>query len=154
MNLKIMEGLIGASGNINMVNVPLRVYKEARQRGDTATMERAMEYAGKFTERAEEYKSKTDEGMKEEVEEIREREKLAQEKRNEEHMTSSMKESMEESVKESVKESRKIEEEKLDDTSEQDRAETDTGKEKNIMYTKTGEQSKLEQESTLPDLYI
>lgn len=45
MNTKTMEGLVGARTNMNLMNTPMRVFKEARRKGDTATMERAMGYA-------------------------------------------------------------------------------------------------------------
>lgn len=81
MNAKTMEGLIGAGKNMNLVNTPMKVYKEARRKGDTAAMERAMGYADDFASRADEYKTKAEEGMKEEAEEIREKEKAEREKR-------------------------------------------------------------------------
>ena len=58
MNTKTMEGLSGASANMKLVNTPMRVFREAKRRGDTATMERAMGYAGQFFNKAEEYKNK------------------------------------------------------------------------------------------------
>ena len=75
MNMKTMDGLIGARMNIDMMDVPIRVYKEARLKGDTATMERAMDYAGKCSDKAWEYEAKADEGMKEEAKEEREKAK-------------------------------------------------------------------------------
>ena len=75
MNAKTMDGLIGARRNIDLVNVPMRVYKEARLKGDTATMERAMGYVGEFSDKAWEYESKADEGMKEEAKEEQEKAK-------------------------------------------------------------------------------
>ena len=42
MHTKTMEGLIGARTNMEMLNTPFRVFKEARLKGDTAMMERAM----------------------------------------------------------------------------------------------------------------
>lgn len=88
MHTKTMEGLIGARTNMNMTEVPMRVFKEARRKGDTATMERAMGYVNDFQDRAYDYKDKADEGMKEEAKEDREKEKLereqALEKRREE----------------------------------------------------------------------
>ena len=71
MNTKTMEGLAGASANMKLVNTPMRVFREAKRRGDTATMERAMGYAGQFFNKAEEYKNKAGEGTREEAEEIR-----------------------------------------------------------------------------------
>ena len=80
MNTKTMEGLVGARTNINMVNTPLRVFKEARRKGDTATMERAMGYVNEFEDKADEYKIKADAGMQEEAKEARERAEAEREK--------------------------------------------------------------------------
>lgn len=77
MNIKTMDGLIGAGVNMNLMDVPIRVYKEARRKGDMATMERAMGYAGDFAKKAWEYEAKADEGMKEEAREEKEKEKEA-----------------------------------------------------------------------------
>ena len=102
MHTKTMEGLIGARTNINLVNTPMRVYKEARRKDDFATMERAMGYAGEFAGKAEEYKTEADEGMKEDVKEAREEaeslREQAVEKRREE------KEKLQERIEESRKE--------------------------------------------------
>ena len=38
MHTKTMEGLTGASMSMKLMNTPLRVYKEAERRGDTAAM--------------------------------------------------------------------------------------------------------------------
>lgn len=73
MNSKTMEGLVGARTNINMVNTPLRVFKEARRKGDTATMERAMGYVNEFEDKAEQYKTKADTGMQEDAKAAREK---------------------------------------------------------------------------------
>ena len=56
MNAKTMEGLVGAKTNMDLLNSPFRVYKEARRRGDTATMDRAMGYVAEFSDKADEYK--------------------------------------------------------------------------------------------------
>ncbi len=84
MHTKTMEGLIGARTNMEMLNTPFRVFKEARRKGDTAMMERAMGYMGDFHEDAYEYKKEADEGMKEDAEETREitREQLEETIRN------------------------------------------------------------------------
>ena len=79
MNTKTMEGLIGARTNMNLLNTPMRVFKEARRKGDTATMERAMGYVGEFSDRAEEYKAEADKGMGEDAREAREKAKLQRE---------------------------------------------------------------------------
>lgn len=75
MHTKTMEGLIGARTNMDMTNVPMRVFKEARRKGDTATMERAMGYVNDFENRADQYKDTAEEGMKEEAEEAKEKAK-------------------------------------------------------------------------------
>ena len=89
MQAKTMEGLIGAGMNMKMVDVPIRVYKEARRKDDFATMERAMGYVGDFAKKADDYQTLADEGMKEDAKEAREKleeERLkAAQKRKEEY---------------------------------------------------------------------
>lgn len=88
MQAKTMEGLVGASTNMNLLNTPMRVFNEARRRGDQATMERAMDYVGQFADQAAQYQVKAKEGMEEDAREAREKEKAdreqAVEKRREE----------------------------------------------------------------------
>ncbi len=79
MNTKTMEGLVGARTNMNLLNTPMRVFKEARRKGDTATMERAMGYVGEFSDKAEDYKAEADKGMEEDAREAREKAKLQRE---------------------------------------------------------------------------
>ena len=89
MHTKTMEGLIGARTNMNLMNTPMRVFKEARRKGDTETMERAMGYVGDFSDKAEEYKAEADKGMEEDAKEARKKAELQREeavqKRREEH---------------------------------------------------------------------
>ena len=80
MHTKTMEGLIGARTTMELLNTPFRVFKEARRKGDTAMMERAMGYMGDVHEDAYEYKEEADEGMKKDAEETR---KIAEEQREE-----------------------------------------------------------------------
>ena len=80
MHAKTMEGLVGARTNMERLNNPFRVYKEARLKGDTAKMEQAMDYMGDCTEAAYDYKEKADEGMKKDAEETR---RIAEEQREE-----------------------------------------------------------------------
>lgn len=80
MHTKTMEGLIGARTNMELLNTPFRVYKEARLKGDTAMMERAMGYMEDVHEDAYEYKEVADEGIKKDAEETR---KIAEEQREE-----------------------------------------------------------------------
>ncbi len=79
MNAKTMEGLVGARTNMNLLNTPMRVYKEARLKGDTETMERSMGYVNEFSGKAEEYKSEADKGMEEDARQAREKAKLQRE---------------------------------------------------------------------------
>lgn len=79
MNTKTMEGLVGAKTNMDLLNSPFRVYKEARRRGDTAAMDRAMGYVAEFSDKADEYKEAADRGMKEDAEEAREKAKSERE---------------------------------------------------------------------------
>ena len=80
MNTKTMEGLVGARTNIELLNTPFRVFKEARRKGDTETMKRAMGYVNDFSDKAQEYKEEADVGMEEDAKAAREREKLEREK--------------------------------------------------------------------------
>ena len=79
MNTKTMEGLVGARTNMNLMNTPMRVFKEARRKGDTETMERAMGYVGDFSDKAEEYKAEADKGMEEDAKEARKKAELQRE---------------------------------------------------------------------------
>lgn len=80
MHTKTMEGLIGARTNMELLNTPFRVFKEARLKGDTAKMEQAMGYMNDCSDKAYEYKEKADEGMKKDAEETR---KIAEAQREE-----------------------------------------------------------------------
>lgn len=80
MNTKTMEGLVGARTNMELLNTPFRVFKEARRKGDTETMKRAMGYVNDFSDKAQEYKEEADVGMEEDAKAAREREKLEREK--------------------------------------------------------------------------
>ena len=55
------------------------VFKEARRKGDTETMERAMGYVGDFSDKAEEYKAEADKGMEEDAKEARKKAELQRE---------------------------------------------------------------------------
>ena len=80
MNIKTMEGIVGAKTNMDLVNTPMRVYKDARRRGDLSVMERAMGYVGDYSGKAEEYQAEAKEGMKEDAKEARETEEALREK--------------------------------------------------------------------------
>ncbi len=79
MNSKTMEGLVGASTNMNLLDTPMRVYKEARRKGNTEIMERAMGYVGDFYDKVEDYKAEANKGMKEDTKEAREKAKAQRE---------------------------------------------------------------------------
>ena len=79
MHTKTMEGLIGARTNMNLMNTPMRVFKEARRKGDTETMKRAMGYVDDFSDKAEEYKAEADKGMEEDAKEARKKAELQRE---------------------------------------------------------------------------
>ena len=75
MRTKTMEGLIGAGVNMDLMNVPIKVYKEARLKNDVGTMQRAMGYAGDFAKEAKRYKTAAEEGTKEDAKDAKEKEK-------------------------------------------------------------------------------
>ena len=85
MHAKTMEGLAGASMSMKLMNTPMRVYKEAERRGDTAVMEQAMGYASDFADKAEDYRKTTEKGMKEDAKEAREKAKTEQENAIQKH---------------------------------------------------------------------
>lgn len=159
MNTKTMEGLVGARTNMNLVNTPMRVFKEARRKGDTATMERAMGYADEFFSKAEDYKAEADKGMEEDAREAREKEKLQREeaiqKRREER------EKLEERIEENrnadtntdtveiSEEGKVLLKDNVDSGSTgSDEIKTDAGKEP-VIYTKTGETVPSEQGASI-----
>ena len=83
MIAKTAEGLLGANNAMNVIRTPMKVFKEARARGDKETMDRAMGYVEKSHDEAWEKKYAADEGLKQEAEENKlkaeqEREELAQ----------------------------------------------------------------------------
>lgn len=82
MIAKTTEGLLGANNAMNVIRTPMKVFKEARARGDRETMDRAMGYVEKTHDEAWEKKYSADEGLKQEAEENkvkaeRQREELA-----------------------------------------------------------------------------
>ena len=79
MHTKTMEGLVGARTNMNLMNTPMRVFKEARRKGDTETMERAMGYVDDFSDKAKEYQAEADKGMEEDAKEARKKAELQRE---------------------------------------------------------------------------
>lgn len=161
MNTKTMEGLVGARTNMNLLNTPMRVFKEARHKGDTATMERAMGYVGEFSDRAGDYKAEADKGMEEDAREAREKAELQRE------------EAVQKRRDEREKLEAKIEENRNADTNtdtveiseegkvllkdslganavetETDAVKSDTVKEP-VTYTKTGDAVPMEQETSI-----
>ncbi len=166
MNTKTMEGLVGARVNMDLLNTPFRVYKEARREGDTATMERAMGYVDDFSDRADGYKAKADEGMKQDAEDAREKlrtdcEEAARERRKErEAFEQKIAEKREEETKtdtvEISEEGRSLEENGRVEADDAKGADTDDGAQsaepavkQPTIYTKTGAVSPPEQEAVL-----
>lgn len=80
MNMKTVEGLVGARSNINLSDTAMGVYRQAMQKGDTAAAERALGYAGDMADQAEAYEVKAEEGMKADAKEQKEKAKADQEK--------------------------------------------------------------------------
>lgn len=166
MNIKTMEGLVGAKTNMDLLNTPFRVFKEARRRGDTAVMERAIQYVTEFSDKAEEYKGKADKGMKEDAKEAREKEKLEREaaiqrSRNE-------REKFEEKIEENRGENQEVDTVKISEEgrrlSEEDTVESDNShfvflensisvearaNKEAAIYTKTGEVSQSKQPASI-----
>lgn len=79
MHAKTVEGLVGASTSINLSDTSMKVFREARNKGDTATMERALGYAAEMTDQAEDYQAVADKGMEEDAKETREKARTEQE---------------------------------------------------------------------------
>ena len=71
-----MEGLIGASVNMKLSQTPMRVFKEAERRGDTAVMERAMGYVTDFQQKAHECNDRAQEELAKELKEERKEQEL------------------------------------------------------------------------------
>lgn len=78
MNSKTIEGLVGVTTNMNMLEVPMRIYRQAERRGDLGAMERAGKYITEFSGRKDEYREEVEEGMELEKIEKREEEKEKQ----------------------------------------------------------------------------
>ena len=158
MNAKTMEDLAGAGTNMNLLNTPMRVYKEAERRGNLSLMERAADYAGRFASKAHEYQKKAEEGMKEEAEEFKEKVRLDQEKAKEarekkkietEKMTKQRKEEAEqaEQVTENTQAADTVE---LSEEGKQMLAETESVSVKEpVIYTSAGEGSHAVQKTEI-----
>ena len=157
MNTKTMEGLVGAGTNISIANTPMRVFREASRKGDTAAMERAMGYVNEFQSKAEQYKTEANEGMKEDAKEERQKAKLEMEKAIEKRRKE--REQLEERIEGSSKDNVEISEdgkvllkENADGdgstvTTETKADFTDIAKEP-VAYTQTGEVINLAEQKT------
>lgn len=155
MNTKTMEGLVGARRNIDLVNTPMRVYNQAERQGNMGAMERAMGYVHEFADKAEDYKTKAYEGMKEEAKEAREqtrleREKVLQKRKEErEKFEERIEENKEIDVVEVSEEGKVLLKDNtmLDNT---DVVETKVDSVKQpVTYTKTGDISQVEQDANI-----
>ena len=153
MNTKTMEGIVGERTNMNLVNTPMRVYKEARLRGDTDVMERAMGYAGEYAGKAEDYKAEADKGMEEDAKEAREKmkaecEKAIRKRREEqEKLEERINENQKEDTLEVSEEGKALLKDSVD-MGDYDTAKGDAAKEP-VTYTKTGEVSHTEQSANI-----
>lgn len=163
MNTKTMEGLVGARTNMKLMDTPMRVYKEARLKGDTETMKRAMGYVNECSDQAEEYQAKADKGMEEDARKAQEKAKLQREeaaqKRREER--EKLEKKMEENrnadtntnsgetqgcLIEISEEGMALLKDNADSVSTDSEERKDTAKE-TVTYTKTGETVSLEHEA-------
>lgn len=79
-----MNAFMGASSNLKLVNTPMKVFKEARARGDTETMKRAMGYVTEFGNNAEKYADKLGEETVKEIREARKQQEIEREQAIEE----------------------------------------------------------------------
>lgn len=156
MHTKTMEGLVGASTSANLMNTPLRVLKEASQKGDTGTMQRAMGYVNEYSDKTQQYMAKAEKGMKEEAKEAEEKRELERENAIRKHQVEQ--EELEKRIEESkngrtdtvrISNGSKTvsnEEIPLDDTRVDGAASAKAVKMEPVIYTKTGKpgQSQLE----------
>lgn len=157
MNSKTMEGLVGARTNMNLMNTPMRVYKEARRRGDTSAMERAMGYAGEYVGRAEKYKAEAYKGMEEDAKEAREkaeseREKAIEKRRKErEKIEARIEESKENKTDTAaISEEGKVLSKDTVGSDVENPVKVSAGENKEpVIYSKTGAVSQPEQESNI-----
>ena len=155
MNTKTMEGLVGARRNIDLVNTPMRVYNQAERQGNMGAMERAMGYVHEFADKAEDYKTKAYEGMKEEAKEAREQARLEREKAIQKHKEE--REKFEERIEENketdiveVSEEGKVllKDNTMFDNTDVAETKVDSVKQP-VTYTKTGETVSAEQEASI-----
>ena len=79
-----MNAFMGASSNLKLVNTPMKVFKEARARGDTEVMKRAMDYVTEFGNNAEKYVDKLGEETIKEAREARKQQEIEREQAIEE----------------------------------------------------------------------
>jgi len=158
MNAKTMEGLVGARTNMNLMDTPMRVFKEARRKGDTGAMERAMGYVGDFSDKAEDYRAKVDQGMEEDAKEAREkakaqREEAIQKRREErEKLEGNLKESREADTNtdtvEISEEGKVLLKVSIDSDSTVSAETTADAVKEPVTYTKTGERLPAEQSTS------
>lgn len=153
--------LLHAAENMFLTPTMWRRFKEARRKGDTATMERAMGYVNEFEDKAEQYKTEADAGMQEDAKAAREKAEAELEKAIEKRKAERKK------LEEKIEESREAREDKVEisedgkallkentnsDNIDLDnpvsieiKAETADGVKDPVMYTKTGKVNQTEQ---------
>ena len=137
MNTKTMEGLIGAGTNMKLADTPMRVFKEASRKGDTATMERAMGYVNEFGDKADKYRTQAEKGTKEEAKEAREKAETEREEAIEKRRKN--RERLEEQIETHRKEHRnttdRVEDTGMDDGASKNKTEKSTNPADNIIDT-------------------
>ena len=79
-----MNAFMGASSNLELVNTPMKVFKEARARRDTEVMKRAMGYVTEFGKNAEKNADKLGEETIKETREARKQQEIEREQAIEE----------------------------------------------------------------------
>lgn len=129
----------------------MRVYNQAERQGNMGAMERAMNYVHDFADKAEDYKTKAYEGMKEETKEAREQARLDREKAIQKHREE--REKFEERIEENkgtdvveVSEEGKV---LLKDNTALDNTDITETKENPVTYTKTGNINPIEPDTNI-----
>lgn len=145
MHTNTIEGLVGARTNVNLLNTPMQVFKEAENKGDTATMERAMKYAGEVADDAEEYKTKADKGMQEDAKETKEKAEAEREKMIQKHREE--REEFEKRMEEGGTENNSVSDSANVDGEISPETTDSTLQAESVTYTKTGEVSQVQAES-------
>lgn len=79
MDVRMIEGMLGAGRSVRLANTPMSVYRRACAEGDPERMQRALGYAGGCTEEAERSREKLEEGLEAEARAERKKARLERE---------------------------------------------------------------------------